>query len=156
MSRIPASIAEFLDGHRIAVAGVSRNPRETANLIYRKLKDAGYEVVPVNPNAKTVEGVPCYPDLASIPGQIDGVVAVTPPGAGVGLIAQCAARGVPRIWFHQSVFGQGSVPHDAVKEGTRLGVTCIEGGCPMMFVPPVDVGHRCFRWWLGLRHKLPS
>lgn len=156
MANVPASIAEFLHGHRIAVAGVSRNPRQTANAIYRKLKDAGYEVVPVNPQAKTVEGVTCYPDLASVPGQLDGVFAVTPQGAGLELIAQCAARGVSRIWFHSSVFGAGSVPHGAVQESTRLGVKCIEGGCPMMFVPPVDVGHRCFRWWLGLRHKLPS
>jgi predicted CoA-binding protein len=156
MANVPAPIAEFLRGHRIVVAGVSRNPRETANLIYRKFKDAGYEVVPVNPRASTVEGVPCYPDLASIPGEIDGVLAVTPPGASRELIAQCAARGVPRIWFHQFIFGAGSVPADAVDEGKRLGVTCIAGACPMMFVEPVDVGHRCFRWWLGFRHKLPS
>jgi uncharacterized protein len=155
MAQVPASIAEFLRGRRFAVAGVSRNPKEFANAIFRKLKDGGYDVVPVNPNASTLEGVPCYPDLASIPGQIDGVFAATPPQASRDLIAQCAARGVPRIWFHRS-FGQGSVPHGAVQEGQKLGVQCIEGGCPMMFVPPVDVGHRCIRWWLGLRHKLPS
>jgi hypothetical protein len=67
MAQVPASIAEFLRGHRIAVAGVSRNPRETANLIFLKFKDAGYEVVPVNPKTNTAEGVTCYPDLASIP-----------------------------------------------------------------------------------------
>ncbi|MGE5815237.1 MAG: CoA-binding protein [Acidobacteriota bacterium] len=156
MPNVPDSIAEFLRGHRIAVAGVSRDPKQTANLIFRKFKDAGYDVVPVNPKTNTAEGVTCYPDLASIPGQIDGVFAVTPPVTGGELIAQCAARGVPRIWFHSSVFGQGSVPHDAVKEATRLGVKCIEGACPMMFVAPVDVGHRCFRWWLGVRHKLPA
>ena len=156
MAQVPASIAEFLRGHRIAIAGVSRNSKETANLIFRKFKDAGYEVVPVNPKTNTAEDVTCYPDLASVPGQLDGVFAVTPPAAGADLIAQCAARGVPRIWFHSSVFGQGSVPHDAVQEGTRLGVKCIEGSCPMMFLSPVDVGHRCFRWWLGVRHKLPS
>lgn len=156
MSQTPAPIAEFLRGHRIAVAGVSRNPREFSNGIYRKLRDAGYDVVPVNPKAKTVEGVTCYPDLASIPGQIDGVFAATPRDASFELIAQCAARGVPRIWFHRTIVGEGSVPHDGTKECTRLGVKCIEGACPMMFVPPVDVGHRCFRWWLGIRHKLPS
>jgi predicted CoA-binding protein len=156
MAQVPASITEFLRGRRFAVAGVSRNPREFANAIFRKFKDAGYDVVPVNPHASTVEGVTCYPDLASIPGQIDGVFAATPQRASFELIAQCAARGVPRIWFHRSIFGDGSVPHQAVQEGTRLGVQCITGGCPMMFVAPVDVAHRCFRWWLGLRHRLPA
>jgi predicted CoA-binding protein len=152
---VPAPIAEFLRGRRFAVAGVSRNPREFANAIYRKFKDAGYEVVPVNPNASTIEGVTCYPDLASIPGPIDGVFAATPPNAGLALIGQCAARGIPRIWFHRA-FGEGSVPRDAVAEGRKVGVQCIEGACPMMYVAPVDIGHRCFRWWLGFRHKLPS
>ncbi len=155
MAEIPASIAEFLRGRRFAVAGVSRNPREFANAIFRKFQNGGYDVVPVNPNATTVEGVTCYPDLASIPGQIDGVLAATPRTASIELIAQCAARGVPRIWFHRS-FGQGSVPSEAARACQRAGVQCIAGGCPMMFVPPVDVAHRCFRWWLGVRHRLPS
>ena len=155
MATVPASIAEFLRGKRFAVAGVSRNPRDFSNAIFRKFKAAGYEVVPVNPTATSVEGVTCYPDLASIPQPIDGVFAATAPQASLELIAQCAARRVPRIWFHRS-FGQGSVPREAVKTCQQHGVQCIAGGCPMMFVPPVDVGHRCMRWWLGLTHKLPS
>jgi len=155
MATVPASIAEFLRGRRFAVAGVSRNPREFANAIFRKFQNGGYDVVPVNPNATTVEGVTCYPDLASIPGQIDGVFAATPQKVSLELIDQCAARGVPRIWFHR-LFGQGSVPPEAAQECQRLGIQCIAGGCPMMYVAPVDVAHRCFRWWLGVRHRLPS
>ncbi len=155
MAKVPSSIAEFLRGKRIAVAGVSRNPREFSNAIFRKLKDAGYDAVPINPNTDIAEGVTCYPDLVSIPGPIDGVFAATPAKASLDLIAQCATRGVPRIWFHRS-FGQGSVPAEAAAECQRLGVQCIAGGCPMMFVPPVDVGHRCMRWFLGLSRKLPS
>ncbi len=154
MAGVPSSIAEFLRGKRFAVAGVSRNRREFANAIFRKFQSAGYEVVPVNPNATTLEGVACYPDLASVPGQIDGVFAATSPKASLELIGQCAARGVPRIWFHRA-FGAGSVPQEAVEECRRRGVQCIAGGCPMMFISP-DVGHRCIRWWLGLRHRLPS
>lgn len=156
MPNVPPSIAEFLRGRRIAVAGVSRSDREFANAIFRKFKDAGYEVIPVNPKTGTIEGVTCYPDLASIPGQIDGVFAATPQKASFDLIAQCAAKGVPRIWFHRTIVGEGSVPQGAAQEAKRLGVSCIEGACPMMFVPPVDVGHRCFRWWLGFRRRLPE
>ena len=68
MASVPTSIAEFLRGKRFAVAGVSRNPNEFANAIYRRFKQAGFDVVPVNPNASSVEGVTCYPDLASIIG----------------------------------------------------------------------------------------
>jgi predicted CoA-binding protein len=44
-------IAEFLKGRRIAVASVSRKGDSAANAIFRKLRDARYEVFPVNPNA---------------------------------------------------------------------------------------------------------
>ena len=144
---IPSSVSEFLAGKRIAVAGVSRDPRQTANAIYKKLRDAGYEVVPVNPHATEVEGVPCYPDLAAIPGTIDGLMVASPPDSALALVRQCAERGVKRIWFHRLV-GQGSVAADAVREARGRGMTCVAGACPFMYVAPIDPFHRCARWLL--------
>ena len=57
--------AEFLAQRRIAVTGVSRTPASHgANVVYKTLRDKGYQVVAINPNAPAVEGDPCYPDLA--------------------------------------------------------------------------------------------
>ncbi len=56
MARLPEGVADFLRGRRIAVAGVSRSGESAANPVYRKLRDCGYEVVPVNPNTSQVEG----------------------------------------------------------------------------------------------------
>lgn len=150
----PQPVDEFLHGKRFAVAGVSRQPGQAANAVFRKLRDAGYETFPVNPKADEVEGVKCYHDLASIPGDLDGVVVVTPPGAALDVVRQCGARGVPRVWFHRS-FGAGSVSDEAVRECAALGVECIVGGCPLMFCEPVDGGHRCMRWWLQHRGRVP-
>ena len=155
MATTPASIAEFLQGRRIVVAGVSQNPKSLANALFNKLKTSGYDVVPMNPKGGEVEGVRCAPDLASIQGAIDGVFAVTPPRAGADLVRQCSARGVKRIWFHRS-FGQGSVSREAIAEAEKRGITCIAGACPMMFCEPVDVGHKCIRWWMKVTHKLPQ
>src|SRR3954468_15772147 len=113
MTRIPESIAAFLRGRRIAVAGVSRDSRQPANAIFRKLKGAGYEVFPINPRTTTVEGTTCYADLAAVPVPLDGVVIVTAPAATLDIVRQCADRGVPRVWFHRS-FGDGSVSDAAV------------------------------------------
>ena len=60
MSTLREAADEFLAQHRIAVAGVSRDGKQSANLIYRRLKDSGHEVFAVNPNADTVEGDRCY------------------------------------------------------------------------------------------------
>ncbi len=153
MSAMPASVAEFLKGKRIVVAGVSRDPKQTANIVYKKLRDAGYEAIPVNPNAEEVEGVECYRGLASVPGGIDGVVAVTHPRVAADLVQQCAERGVKRLWFHR-LMGAGSLSTEAVGMCRERGIACIAGGCPLMYVEPVDVGHRCFRWLLGWNHRL--
>jgi predicted CoA-binding protein len=155
MSKTPSNVAAFLAGKRFAVAGVSRDSKQTANAIFRKLRDSGFEVVPVNPNAKELEGVPCYPDLASIPGTIDGVMAVTSPDVALTVVRQCAEKGVRHVWFHRS-FGAGSVSNEAVKEGKKLGLDVIVGGCPFMYCEPVDGGHRCIRWWLRLLGRVPG
>ncbi|MGA7616092.1 MAG: CoA-binding protein [Thermoanaerobaculia bacterium] len=154
MSTIPRPISEFLDGRRIAVAGVARDGQLPANLILRKLRDGGREVIPINPNASELEGTRCYPDLASIPGEIDGVVIATHPAVSPELVRQCGDKGVKRVWFHRS-FGDGSVSEEAIRECERLGIEPIVGGCPMMYAAPVDLGHRCMRWILGWRGRLP-
>ena len=155
MAKTPELVADFLKGRRIAVAGVARGTGSAANPVYRKLRDSGYEVFPVNPNTSQVEGVTCYPDLESIPGSLDGVVVATHPDVSVQIVEQAAARQVRRIWFHRS-FGQGSVSPAAVQACAKRGIACIVGGCPLMYCEPVDVAHRCMRALLGWRGRLPS
>jgi len=155
MVQLPEPVAEFLQRRRIAVAGVSREPGQAANAVYRRLRSSGYEVFPVNPKASEVEGVRCYPDLGSIPGRLEGMVIVTPPAVTAELVRQCAERGVDQVWLHRS-FGEGSVSEDAVRECRARGIKCIVGGCPLMYCEPVDLGHRCMRWWLRRGGRVPG
>lgn len=154
MKALPSPVADFLAARRIAVAGVSRHRGEAANAVFRKLKSAGYEVTPLNPQADEVEGVRCYRDVGAIPGGVDAVVIATPPAVGVDVVRQCAEHGVKHIWFHRS-FGQGSVADEAVRECEARGLHHIVGGCPLMYVEPVDLGHRCMRWVLGFGGRVP-
>ena len=146
---------EFLAQKRIAVAGVSRRSGEAGNLIYRKLRDTGHEVFATNPRTEEVEGDTCYPDLESIPGGVDAVVIATPPAASEEVVRQCSALGISRVWMHRS-FGQGSVSEPAVDYCREHGISVVPGACPMMFCQPVDFGHKCMRWCLGLMGKLPE
>ena len=154
MEPTPRAIAEFLSGKRIAVAGASRDGRQPANAILRRLASAGYDAIPINPNAARLEGVPCYPDLASVPGPLDGVVVVTHPSVSARVVRQCSERGVGHVWFHRA-FGAGSVSPEALEACRSHGITPITGGCPLMFCGRVDLGHRCLRWWLGRRGRIP-
>jgi len=155
MARIPDAVTQFLSGKHLAVAGVSRTPNQAANAIFRKLKASGFEVFPINPNAVELEGARCYEDVGSVPGPIDGVVIATHPDAATDIVRQCAEHDIGRVWFHRS-FGQGSVSEEAVAECRKLGVDAIVGGCPLMFCEPVDIGHKCMKWWLQKRGRVPG
>jgi predicted CoA-binding protein len=119
------------------------------------LKASGHEVFAINPKASEVEGVPCYQDLGAAPGPIDGVMIVTAPEASLAIVRQCADLGIRRVWFHRSV-GQGSVSPEAVKECATRGIDAIVGGCPLMFCEPVDLGHKCMRWWFQRQGRVPK
>jgi len=154
MARTPALVADFLGQRRIAVAGVSRGSASAANPVFRKLRDSGYEVFPVNPNAPQIEVVTCYADLASLPRPVDGIVIATHPNVSAEVVRQAAELKIPRVWLHRS-FGQGSASPEAVEACGKAGIACIVGGCPLMYREPVDVAHRCLRGLLGWFGRLP-
>ena len=155
MSRLPQQVSEFLNNRNVGVAGVSRDPKQPANTVYRKLRTSGYRVFAINPNTNQVEGDPCYPDIRSIPETVDAVVIATHPNTAVQIVRECADLGIQQVWFHRS-FGEGSVSEEAVRECEKRGITCLIGGCPMMYCEPVDFGHRCMRWILKLNRRVPG
>jgi predicted CoA-binding protein len=145
---------EFLSQRRIAVAGVSRDNQQAANLIFRKLRDTGRNVVAVNPRATEVEGAACYDTLAAIPEPVDAVVIATPPAVADTIVEECAALGIGWVWMHRA-FGKGSVSDPAVAKCREHGIRVIAGACPMMFCEPVDFGHKCIRWIMKVSGRMP-
>ena len=118
MTTMNEAVSAFLANKRIAVTGVSRMPKQHgSNTVFKRLRDRGNDVFAVNPNADRVEGAPSYQDLQSIPGGVDAVVIATAPDKAEGTIRQC-------------------VDH---------GITVIDGGCPLMFDPTADLGHKVMR-----------
>jgi hypothetical protein len=156
MPTLNEHVTDFLAQKRIAVAGVSRTEKASpGNVILKKLRDAGYEVFPVNPNADAIEDLRCYHRLAEIPGGVDGVVVCTAPAASEQVVRECAELGIQRVWMHRS-FGEGSVAPMAVEMARKPGMSVIAGACPMMYVKPVDFGHACMRWLLQITGGLPK
>jgi predicted CoA-binding protein len=153
--RIKDAAAEFLTNQRIAVTGVSRNPRDHgSNIVYKRLRERGYQVFAVNPHADEVEGDACYHDLKSIPGGVDAVVIGTRPETAEDTMRECAELGITHVWMHRA-FGGGSVSEAAADYGRQHGIQVIAGGCPLMFAPTSDPGHRAMRFICALTGKVP-
>lgn len=155
MEDVKDAATEFLSNKRVAVTGVSRNPNgHGSNIVYQRLRERGFEVFAVNPNADQVEGDPCYHDLKSIPGAVDAVVIGTRPGTAETTMRECAELGVKHVWMHRA-FGTGSVSDEAASYGRQQGIAVIDGGCPLMFDPTADLGHKAMRFVCTLTGKVP-
>jgi predicted CoA-binding protein len=134
---------------------VSRTPQgHGSNVVYQRLRERGYAVFAVNPNADEVEGDRCYADLKSIPGGVDAVVIGTRPELAESTMRDCADLGITQVWMHRS-FGAGSVSDAAADFGRQRGIRVIDGGCPLMFDPAADPGHKVMRVVCTLTGKLP-
>jgi hypothetical protein len=156
MTRIKDAAAEFLANKRIAVTGVSRNPdSHGSNVVYKRLRERGYEVFAVNPNTDVVEGDRAYSDLRSIPEGIDAVVIGTRPEIADEAVRECAELGIKYVWMHRGP-GAGSVSKTAAEYGRAHGIRVIDGGCPCMFDPTGDLGHKAMRRVLTLTGNVPK
>jgi uncharacterized protein len=156
MPSIKDAASEFLAHKRVAVTGVSRKPESHgSNVVYKRLRERGYEVFAVNPNADEVEGDPSYHDLNSIPGGIDAVVIGTRPEIAEETMRECAELGIKHVWMHRGP-GAGSVSEAATAYGRERGITVIDGGCPCMFDPTADLGHKAMRFVFTLNGHVPK
>ncbi len=145
MQSMKEAASAFLANKRVAVTGVSRSPKDHgSNTVYKRLRERGYEVFAVNPNADEVEGDRCYLDLKSIPGVVQAVVIGTRPEIAEDTIRECAELGIKHVWMHRGP-GAGSVSNAATDYGRQHGITVIDGGCPLMFGPTADFGHKVMR-----------
>jgi len=132
----------------------SRPNGHGSNVVYQRLRERGYEVFAVNPHADTVEGDPCYRDLRSIPGGVEAVVIGTSPEHGEETMRECIELGIGHVWMHKGP-GAGSVSPAAAAEGRDHGIAVIDGGCPCMFGPTADPGHKAMRAVLTVTHHIP-
>jgi predicted CoA-binding protein len=155
MTAIKEAAAEFLEHRRVAVTGVSREPKNHgSNVVYKRLRERGYEVYAVNPNADEVEGDPAYHDLGSIPGGVEAVVIATRPEHADETMRECVDLGIKHVWMHRGP-GSGSVSPTAAAYGRSQGVAVIDGGCPCMFGPTADGGHKLIRFACTLTGSVP-
>ena len=155
MQTIKEAASEFLGKKRIAVTGVSRTPgSHGSNAVYKRMRDRGYEVFPINPNAIQVEGDRAYPNLKAVPGGVDAVVIGTRPARADATVRECAELGIKNVWMHRS-FGEGSVSEPAAQWGREHDMCVIDGGCPCMFDPTADRGHKVMKAIFTLVGNVP-
>ncbi len=139
---------EFIAHKRIAVVGASRSGKKFGNSAYQELKQRGYQVYLVHPEAKEIAGEPCYPSLEAVKDKVDGVFVCVPPAQGMQVLEQASKAGLKNIWIQQ----QGDSP-EMLAVGKDLGLTMVHGKCILMYAEPVTSFHSFHRFFVRLSGK---
>jgi predicted CoA-binding protein len=119
-------IKEFMAKKRFAVVGATDNAEKYGNRIFKNLTGRSYEVYPVNPNLKEIEGVKCYPSLADVPVKVDVVDFVVPPKVTESILKECKRLGLDHIWLQP-----GSESETAIAYCRDNNLKVVYGTCVM-------------------------
>jgi len=150
-----ADIDAFLAHHRIAVVGVSRDPKHFSRYVFDELCTRGYDAVPVNPQAQDLAGHPCFASVPMIKPPVEAALLMTPPGETEKVVQDCANAGIREVWMHQGA-GQGSVSQAAIAFCREHGMKVVEGHCPFMFLSHTQFVHRAHGFLLRVMGRYPA
>lgn len=148
-------IDDFLKQKRLAVVGVSANPRDFSRGLFREFQRRGYDMVPVNPKLEEVDDCRCYARVQDISPPVDGALLMTPAGVTGEVVKDCAEARIGRVWMYRAG-GQGAVNDDAVDFCQSNGIRVVPGECPYMFFPKAGFIHRAHGVIRQLRGTLPK
>jgi uncharacterized protein len=146
-----AAIKSFFGSSPIAVIGVSRKNKHFSNIIYKRMKEKGYKVVPVNPNTEKVLGDNCYASLSNIPGKIESAIVLTASKNTDAIVKEAVQYGIKNLWIQQQ-----SETKTAIETAEKNNINLIHNQCIMMFTDPVKGIHSFHKGIKKLFGKLPK
>jgi uncharacterized protein len=131
----------FVRAHRIAVVGVSRDPKDFSRFVFRELAARGYDVVPVNPALGQAHGLTAVARVQDIHPSPDAALLMLPAGRAEEAVRDCLIARVRRIWFHRGA-GPGAASETALALCRANRIEVVQGLCPLMAMPETSFPHR--------------
>jgi predicted CoA-binding protein len=134
-------VETFLGLKRIAVVGVSRDPKQISHTLWQELLQRRYDAIAVNPAATEIDGKRCYASVREIDPPPEGALIITTPAVAEAVLGECAAAGIQHVWLYGG-FGGGPTTDHTVETAAHFGLDTIAGQCPYMFLPGTPAFHR--------------
>ncbi|MCA9060783.1 MAG: CoA-binding protein, partial [Planctomycetaceae bacterium] len=105
------------------VAGASVHRHKYGNQVLRLLQKQGRDVVPVNPNAVEVEGLPAFTALSHVEPRPDAICIITPPDVTEQIVKEAVNLGIQNIWMQP-----GAESESAIATCEAAGMNVIHSG----------------------------
>ena len=144
-------IQEFLEPRKVAVAGASRNPKKFGGAVLKELKEKGFTLYPVNPNAEVIQGLKCYKSVLDLPDDVNHLFIVTPKPESLPVVNAAIQKKMKMIWIQQK-----SETPEAVKTIEDAGIPLIYKKCILMFADPVKGPHSFHRFLMKIFGGYPK
>jgi predicted CoA-binding protein len=148
-------IDDFLALKRIAVVGVSRNPKELSYTLWQEFRQRRYDAVPVNPSTAEIDGKRTYASVRDIDPPVEGALIMTTAVVAEQVIEDCATAGIRHVWLYGGL-GGGATSGATIAAAERHGLDTIAGHCPYMFLPGTPVFHGIHRFGKKLTGSYPK
>ncbi len=120
-------IADFVNRRVWAVVGVSADTAKFGYRVFRSLREAGYRVYGVNPNAQVVDGETIYPALESLPERPEVVDIVVPPRVSEEIVKECSRLELCRVWLQP-----GAESEAVLRYCHEHGIAVVHGACAIV------------------------
>ena len=147
-------VEDFLALKRVAVVGVSRNPKDFTRVMWDEFRQRRYEAIPVNPNVAEIDGQRCYASVKDIQPPVDGALIMTSKKATDQVVRDCAEAGIKHIWMYGGM-APGAATDTAVAFAQENGMDTVKGLCPYMFLPGTPAFHAPHRVFKKLTRRFP-
>lgn len=108
----------------IAVVGLSDDPARPSYSVARYLQAQGYQIVPINPDVSEVLGEAAYPDLASVPVEIDLVDIFRRADAVGPHVDEAIQKGTKAVWLQLGIRNDA-----ALQKAERHGLQAVQDLC---------------------------
>lgn len=148
------TINDFLAQKRIAMVGISRDPKDFSVMLFDEFCRRGYDMVPVNPGMNEVSGRRCFARLQQIQPPVDAAILMTSPAVTESVVGDCAEAGIRRIWMYGAGV-QGAVSPKAIEFCRANEIQVVPGECPLMFWRDSGLGHRLHGFVMKIIGRYP-
>jgi uncharacterized protein len=148
------SIEKFLAQKRIAMIGISRDPKSFSMSLFDELCRCGYDVVPVNPSIPNIKGQRCFARVQEVQPPVTAALLMTKPQVTEKVVSDCADAGIRQIWMYRAG-GAGAVSAKAVAFCEAKGMDVIPGECPFMFLAGASGVHRFHGFFRKITGRFP-
>jgi uncharacterized protein len=148
-------IQSFLSQKRIAIVGISRNPKDFSRVLYDEFVRRGYEVTPVNPAAQEIHAKRCFTTVTEVQPVPEAVLVMTGADQTDQVVKECKDAGVRVVWTY-GMSGRKTPSAQVLAECRAAGTAVVEGECPFMYLPESGGIHRFHGFLRKVFRSYPS